>query len=91
MSRSEDPTAPPSKRRRFNSEWSEGRVWLKHDRDNDVMFCEWCRRFDKNEHRNQFVKGCASMKLESIKKHDLSRQCSEVIIKCVNGTYTGYI
>ena len=25
------------------------------------MFCEWCCRFDKNEHRNQFVKGYSSM------------------------------
>ena len=73
-SRSEDPTAPPSNRRRFNSEWSEGRVWLNHNRDNDVMFCEWCRRFDRDEHRNQFVKECALMKLESTKKHKLSRQ-----------------
>ena len=38
--RSKDPTAPPSKRMCFNSEWSEGCMWLKHDRDNDVMFCE---------------------------------------------------
>ena len=31
-------------------------MWLKHDQDNSVIFYEWCRRFDKNEHRNQFVK-----------------------------------
>ena len=37
-----DPTAPPSKRRRFNSNWTEGCTWLKHDQDNSVMFCEWC-------------------------------------------------
>ena len=36
MMRSEDPLTPPSKRC-FNSEWSEGPVWLKHDCDNDVM------------------------------------------------------
>ena len=47
-SRSEDQAAPPSKKRRFNSEWSEGRVWIKHDCDNDVMFYEWCRRFNRN-------------------------------------------
>jgi hypothetical protein len=70
----EDPAAPPTKRRRFNSDWAKGRIWLKHDAESNVMFCEWCRCFDKNEHRNQFVKGCASMKLESIKKHELSMQ-----------------
>ena len=72
--KSDDPTAPPSKRRRFNSNWTEGRMWLKHDQDNSVMFCEWCRRFDRNEHRNQFVKGCSSMKLESVKRHKESRR-----------------
>ena len=61
-SSSKNPTAPPSKRRRFNSEGAEGREWLKHDNKNGVMFCEWCHCFDRNEHRNQFVKGCASMK-----------------------------
>ena len=53
-----DPLAPPSKRRRFNMNWTEGREWLTHDTDADVMFCEWCRRFDRNDHRNQFVKVC---------------------------------
>ena len=70
---SEDLPAPLSKRMRFNSDWAEGRVWLQHDQDN-MMFCAWCRRFDRNEHRNQFAKECASMKLESAKKHEQSRQ-----------------
>ena len=26
----------------------EERMWLKHDKDNSVVFCGWCRRFDKN-------------------------------------------
>ena len=53
-SSSKNPAAPPSKRRRFNSEWAEGCEWLKHDNENGVMFFEWCRCFDRNEHRNQF-------------------------------------
>ena len=56
-----NPTAPPLKRRRFNSEWVEGCEWPKHDNENGVIFCEWCRGFDRNEHRNWFVKGCALM------------------------------
>ena len=47
---------------------------LKHDQDNSVIFYEWCHRFDKNEHRNQFVKGGISMKMECQKKHEQSRQ-----------------
>ena len=27
-----------------------------------MMFQEWCRRFDKNEYRNHFVKGGTSIK-----------------------------
>jgi len=65
---------PTAKKRRSNNNWAEGQVWLQHDKDNNVMFCEWCRRFDKNKHRNQFVKGCTLMKLESVKKHEQSRQ-----------------
>ena len=49
-------------------------MWLKHDEDNSLMVCGWCHQFDKNEHRNQFVKGFVSIKLESIKKHKQSRQ-----------------
>ena len=32
VSSSEHPTVLPSKRRRFNSEWAEGREWLQHDK-----------------------------------------------------------
>ena len=62
-SSSKNPAAPSSKGRCFNSEWAEGCEWLN---ENSIMFCEWCRCFDRSEHRNQFVKGCTSMKLESI-------------------------
>ena len=62
-SSSKNPAAPLSKGRCFNSEWAEGCEWLN---ENSIMFCEWCRCFDTSEHRNQFVKGCTSMKLESI-------------------------
>ena len=65
-SSSKNPTTPPSKRRRFNSEWAEGHEWLKHDDENGVMFCERCHCFDTSKHRNQLVEGCASIKLESI-------------------------
>ena len=37
------------------------------------MFCEWCRRFKKSDVKNQFVSGCSSMKLESVKKHEQSQ------------------
>ena len=64
-SRSENPTAPPLKRMHFISKWSKEHTWLKHNCGNDT-FCEWCHHFDRNELTNLCVKGCASMKLESI-------------------------
>ena len=41
-SSSKNLAGPPSKRRCFNSEWAEGREWLKHDNENGIMFCERC-------------------------------------------------
>ena len=38
------------------------------------MFCSWCRSYERNPKKNQFAKGCSSMKVESIKKHESSRQ-----------------
>ena len=56
-SNSEDLAAPPSKRRRFNSDWVEGRKRDACGLNMGVMLREWWHRFDMNEHRNQFVKG----------------------------------
>ena len=38
VSSSKKLSVPPSKRRCFNSEWAEGRKWLKHDNENCVVF-----------------------------------------------------
>ena len=65
--KSDDPTAPPSKRRRFNSNWTEGHTW--------------------HEHRNQFVKGCNSVKLGSVKKHEESRQHKDAEVVCRVGEH----
>ena len=58
---------PVVKKPRYNSGWAENRPWLQYDRDLEVMFCVWCRQHDRNPDRNQFAKGCSSMKVESIK------------------------
>ena len=91
VSQSSSSTAPPTKRRRFSSNWSEGREWLKCDERESgaVMFCEWCRRFKKSDLRNQFVSGCASMKLESVKSTSSPshKRCSGSL-PCASGTIT---
>ena len=68
-----EPTAPPVKRRRFNSAWKEGREWLHHDANRGVIFCNWCRASSRSDLRNQFVTGSSSLKLESVKKHEQSK------------------
>ena len=65
---------PVVKKRRYNSRWTENRPWLQYDCEMEVMFCVWCRQYDRTPDRNQFAKGCSSMKVESIKKHEISRQ-----------------
>ena len=64
----------PAKRRHYNAKWGEGCEWLEYSDGEGVMFCAWCRLYDKNDHRNQFVHGCSTMKVESIKKHEHSQQ-----------------
>ena len=54
--------------------WREGRDWLKFSEAEGMMFCSWCRLFHRNGHKNQFVRGCFAMKVESVKKHEQSQQ-----------------
>ena len=55
------------KKRRYNVKWGEGREWLQYDDVEGMMFCSMCRKYDRNEHQNQFVHGCSSMKVESVR------------------------
>ena len=70
------PTAPPVKRRRFNSTW-KGREWLHHYANRGVIFCDWCRASSRSDLRNQFVTGSSSLKLESVKKHEQSKSLKD--------------
>ena len=45
-----------------------------YNEEKGVMNCSWCSWHDKNGQRNQFVKGCSTMKLESVKKHEQFQQ-----------------
>ena len=38
------------------------------------MFCSVCHLYDLNEHRNQFVHGCLTTKVESVREDELSQQ-----------------
>ena len=63
--------APVTKKRCYNTGWAKTRPWLEYDPGLKLMFCSWCRSYEKNRDRNQFAKGCSSVKLESIKKMSL--------------------
>ena len=54
-SRSEDPTASTS-RGGASIENGLRDVWLKQNRVIGMMPCEWCPYFNRNKHRNHFVK-----------------------------------
>ena len=38
--------------------------------DKEIMFCDFCIKADMDSDGNAFVKGCSTMKLYSIKKHE---------------------
>ena len=59
---------PATKKRCNNTGWAKNRPWLEYDSCLKLMFSSWCRSHEKSRDRNQFARGCSSMKLESIKK-----------------------
>ena len=48
------------------------------------MFGEWCCCFDKNEHRNQFVKGYSSMNSQSSTKLSKHFGVIEFVLRKIN-------
>ena len=57
--------------RKYNSEWEKGRPWLK-DSENGLI-CTVCTEFSDDKIQN-FVSGCNSYKLDSVIKHEKSKQ-----------------
>lgn len=54
--------------------WKIDRPWLRVETcsDNDIMFCDYCIKADVSADKSMFVKGCSSIRLESIKYHEAS-------------------
>ena len=59
--------------------WGKGHEWLTFSEAEGMIFCSWCRLFDRNGHRNQFVRGCSTMKVESVKKREQSQQHKDAV------------
>lgn len=79
-----------STHRKFRTEWTAGRPWLRYDPVSKLMFCSMC---EKARLENTFVRGCRIMKKESVIKHEKgqgenSHQASKTIIQGQN-TFSG--
>ncbi|XP_035666594.1 zinc finger protein 862-like [Branchiostoma floridae] len=62
------------KQYKFQDSWmtddkGKKRWWLKHSRRR-IMWCEACKKYDKSGKRNKFIKGCTSMRIKNVRKHE---------------------
>ena len=79
------------KTRSFREIWRENQAWLQYDEKEGAMFCTSCKTTSK---QNEFVKGCHSFRLESVKIHENSevhKHACEVVSnreKKVSATYS---
>ena len=60
-----------TKKRPFRKEWLNGREWLYHVEETNLMHCTFCVQHP-NGLANKFIEGCGSFKIESIKFHEES-------------------
>ena len=63
--------------RKFQSKWLEGRSWLKHDVERNVMICKYCEQFDKQK-QSSLSQGSSTFKVETLRKHEVS----EIHLSC---------
>ena len=56
--------------------WRKDRPWLRVETNSeeDTMFCDYCIKAGVSSDKSAFVKGCSSIRLESIKYHEGSNQ-----------------
>ena len=61
-----------SRTRSFQMSWMKTfREWLRYDDSTKLMFCTLCEKHAPKDHN--FVKGCASLRIESLKMHASSK------------------
>ena len=71
----------------FNAKWCEGRPWLKYDRDENVMTCTICTKYDKRgetgnlKNKHLFITGCNNFRSSVISDHEKSKGHSLLVRK----------
>ena len=63
------------RKRVFVNSWKKDRSWLRVKTKADgeeVMFCDFCIKAEISADKTNFINGCKSLKLESIKHHETS-------------------
>ena len=58
--------------RKFQKAWlTKFNGWLRYDNETELMFCVLCERYGPKDQK--FVKGCTSLRMESLKTHASSK------------------
>lgn len=57
-------------KRKPQSAWKVNRPWLMFKEDG--MVCSYCVDANFHENKTEFVKGCKSARIESVRKHETS-------------------
>ena len=71
--RSRDHSYEKKRKRTFRDDWKADRPWLRvevNTKGEEMMFCDFCIKAGISSDKTSFVKGCTSLKLESIKHHE---------------------
>ena len=61
--------------RGFRDDWKVNRPWLRVETDangDEIIICNFCVKAGISSDKTSFVKGCTSLKLESLKHHETS-------------------
>lgn len=67
----------------FRREWLSQFPWLRHSKEENVMFCMYCKECGKTMAGNtSFVTGCNTFRIETLKKHSASAKHISCRDKC---------
>ena len=74
-------------KRTFHDDWKVDHPWLRvevNTKGDEMMFCDFCIKAGVSSDKTSFIKGCTSLRLESIKHHETSKMHIFAAVKNVN-------